>query len=104
VELYENGLGTSPASRIQRLWPELAMPWKRKDPTAYAAVLTRLLRDKGYVWRDDVVLQVEPVDAMICGIAAPACLAGDGLPEGTVGGPKLDTAHSVLREGYVVSP
>lgn len=34
---------------IRRLWPELATPWKRKEPTAYVSVLTSLLRERAYV-------------------------------------------------------
>jgi len=120
--IHENGLGdiaglghrngsrpfvveTYPRYVIQRLWPELAIPSKRKDPTAYVAVLTRLLREKGYAWRDDVALRVDHVDAMMCAIAAAACLGGDGLPAGTVGvGPEVDSGERVLREGFIVSP
>ena len=45
------------------------------------------------------------IDAMLCALAAEACLHADGLPEGTVGEPPVaDEGERVLREGFIVAP
>lgn len=48
---------------------------------------------------------VAEAEDLVCALAAEACLAGDGLPAGTVGlPPVVDPAERVLREGYIVAP
>ena len=48
---------------------------------------------------------VDQVDAMLCAIAAEACVAANGLPPGSVGQPPfVDEPAQVIREGYIVSP
>lgn len=120
--IYEKGLGdiaglsprsgtrpfvvaTYPRYVIRRLWPELKIPSKRKEPERYVEVLSGLLRGKGYVWDERLPLRVDHVDAMVCAIAAEACVDANGLPNGTVGvAPNKDWSERVLKEGYIVSP
>ena len=43
--------------------------------------------------------------ALLCALAAEACLHADDLPDGTVGlAPVVDEGERVLREGFIVSP
>lgn len=120
--IYEHGLGdiaglaprsgsrpfvveTYPRYVIRRLWPELKIPSKTKAPTEFVAVLNQRLRKKGYMWREDVPLRPDHVDAMLCAIAAEAHLGDDGLPKGTVGvEPTANETERMLREGLIVSP
>src|SRR5690606_24341873 len=96
---------TYPRYVIRRLWPELKIPSKRKEPERYVELLSRLLREKGYVWDEIFPLRVDHVDAMVCAIAAEACVDANGLPNGTVGvAPNKDWSERVLKEGYIVSP
>ena len=96
---------TYPRYVIRRLWPELKIPSKRKEPERYVELLSRLLREKGYVWDEIFPLRLDHVDAMVCAIAAEACVDANGLPNGTVGvAPNKDWSERVLKEGYIVSP
>ena len=117
--IYEKGMGdvaglsprsgtrpfvveTYPRYMIRRLWLELKIPSKRKEPERYVEVLSRLPRGRGYRWDEGFPLGVEYVDAMVCAIAAGACAEGDRLPEGTVGvRPEMDESERVLREGWL---
>lgn len=120
--IYEKGLGdiaglspwsgtrpfvveTYPRYVIRRLWPELKIPSKRKEPARYVEVLSRLLRGRGYRWDEGFPLGVDYVDAMVCAIAAEGCLGGDSLSNVTVGSaPEVDRPGRVLREGYIAFP
>ncbi|HEY8470810.1 MAG TPA: hypothetical protein VIL18_14255 [Longimicrobiales bacterium] len=44
---------------IQRLSSGLTVPPKRQNVTAYVVVLTALLRERGYAWRDRIPLRVD---------------------------------------------
>jgi hypothetical protein len=98
-------LETYPRYVITRLWPGLEIPSKRKKPLKYVDTVWDRLQEFGYSCTSVLRPAVDHVDAMLCAIAAEACLMADGLPEGTVGSnPTLDTDARVLREGYIVSP
>jgi predicted nuclease with RNAse H fold len=88
---------------ILGLWEERP-PSKRRDPAAYVDFVWSRLREAGYLC-DDPVTRPDHVDAMLCALAAEACLHSDGLPGGTVGEtPVVDRGERVLREGFIVGP
>ncbi|HEX3554376.1 MAG TPA: DUF429 domain-containing protein [Thermoanaerobaculia bacterium] len=94
---------TYPRYVLLQLWGERP-PSKRKEPAAYVDFVWSRLRDAGYVC-DDPVSRPDHVDAMLCALAAEACLLEDELPAGTVGlPPVVDPAERVLREGFIVAP
>jgi predicted nuclease with RNAse H fold/nitroimidazol reductase NimA-like FMN-containing flavoprotein (pyridoxamine 5'-phosphate oxidase superfamily) len=91
---------TYPRFVIRTLWPELAIPSKRKEPQRYVAALWPRIRALGYTSRPPTTH--DEIDAMLCALAAEAYLAGDHLQ---VGAPLVvDAADAVLREGYIVAP
>lgn len=98
-------LETYPRYVVTRRWPGLRIPSKRKAPLGYVQVLWDLLRNEGYECRSVARPSVDQLDAVLCAVAAEACLAGGGMPAGTVGlKPILDPEERVLREGFIVSP
>lgn len=95
---------TYPRYVLRRLWPDLKVPSKRKAPEEYTAEVWSRLKAKGYR-SSSVPARPDHVDAMLCAIAAHACLETDGLPSGTVGQlPIIDGEGRVIREGYIVAP
>ena len=94
---------TYPRYVLLQLWGERP-PSKRKEPAAYIDFVASRLRDAGYAWDVDPS-RPDHVDAMLCALAAEACLLEDDLPAGTVGlPPVVDPAERVLREGFIVAP
>jgi len=94
---------TYPRYVLLQLWGERP-PSKRREPAAYVDFVWSRLRDAGYLC-DGPVTRPDHVDAMLCALAAEACLRADGLPAGTVGQtPVVDRAERVLREGFIVAP
>jgi hypothetical protein len=94
---------TYPRYVLLQLWG-LRPPSKRKQPAAYVDFVWSRLREAGYTC-DDAVTRPDHVDAMLCALAAEACLRDDELPAGTVGlPPVVDLAERVLREGFIVAP
>jgi predicted nuclease with RNAse H fold/nitroimidazol reductase NimA-like FMN-containing flavoprotein (pyridoxamine 5'-phosphate oxidase superfamily) len=91
---------TYPRFVIRTLWPELAIPSKRKEPRRYVGELWPRIRALGYTSRAPATH--DEIDAMLCALAAEAYLAGTHLQ---VGAPLVaDAEDAVLREGYIVSP
>jgi len=98
-------LETYPRYVIARLWPGLKISSKRKKPLKYVDTVWDRLQEFGCSCTSVLRPAVDHVDAMLCTIAAEACLMAGGPPEGTVGSnPTLDTDARVLREGFIVSP
>ena len=94
---------TYPRYVLLQLWGERP-PSKRKEPGDYVEFVASRLRDTGYTWDADPT-RPDHVDAMLCALAAEACLLDDDLPAGTVGlPPVVDPAERVLREGFIVAP
>jgi hypothetical protein len=94
---------TYPRYVLLQLWGERP-PSKRKDPAAYVDFVWARLREAGYLC-DGPVTRPDHVDAMLCALAAEACLRDDELPGGTVGlPPVVDRGERVLREGFIVAP
>jgi predicted nuclease with RNAse H fold len=94
---------TYPRYTLLQLWGERP-PSKRKEPAAYVDFVWSRLREEGYTCEDPVT-RPDHVDAMLCALAAEACLHADGLPAGTVGlPPVVDERDRVLREGFIVAP
>ncbi|MBW8877363.1 MAG: DUF429 domain-containing protein [Acidobacteria bacterium] len=94
---------TYPRYVLLQLWGERP-PSKRQEPAAYVDFVWSRLRNAGYTC-DDPVSRPDHVDAMLCALAAEACLLEDDLPAGTVGlPPVIDPAERVLREGFIVAP
>jgi predicted nuclease with RNAse H fold len=94
---------TYPRYVLLQLWGERP-PSKRREPAAYVDFVWSHLREAGYVC-DQPVTRPDHVDAMLCALAAEACLHADGLPAGTVGLPPVaDPGERVLREGFIVAP
>ncbi len=98
---------TYPRYVLLQLWG-VRPPSKRREPAAYVDFVWGRLREAGYLC-DDPVTRPDHVDAILCALAAEACLHADdlpdGLPEGTVGlAPVVDEGERVLREGFIVSP
>jgi predicted nuclease with RNAse H fold len=94
---------TYPRYVLLQLWGERP-PSKRREPAAYVDFVWSRLRDAGYLC-DDPVTRPDHVDAMLCALAAEACLRSDDLPAGTVGLPPVaDPGERVLREGFIVAP
>lgn len=91
---------TYPRFAIKTLWPELAIPSKRRQPRRYVAELWALIRTLGYTSRPPATHH--EIDAMLCALAAEAYAAGSHL---RVGEPlAVDGDEGVLREGYIVVP
>jgi predicted nuclease with RNAse H fold len=95
---------TYPRWVFRRLWPGVKLPPKRREPAVYAETVWSLLRQQGYACASPVT-RPDHVDAMLCALAAEACLYEDGLPAGTVGEPPIvDAEEQVLRGGFIVAP
>jgi hypothetical protein len=94
---------TYPRYVLLRLWGERP-PSKRRQPAEYVEFVWSRLRAAGYDCVD-AVTRPDHADAMLCAVAAEACLHADGLPAGTVGAPPfVDEEERVLREGFIVAP
>jgi hypothetical protein len=94
---------TYPRYVLLQLWGERPPP-KRREPAAYVDFVWSRLREAGYSC-DGPVTRPDHVDAMLCALAAEACLHADSLPAGTVGLPPVaDVGERVLREGFIVAP
>jgi hypothetical protein len=95
---------TYPRYVLRRLWPDLKVPSKRQAPEEYTQAVWSRLKAKGYR-SSPVPARPDHVDAMLCALAAHACLETDGLPPGSVGQPPfIDEEERVIREGYIVAP
>jgi predicted nuclease with RNAse H fold len=95
---------TYPRYVLRRLWPDLKVPSKRNAPETYTAAVWSRLKAKGFRSTPKPTRPVH-VDAMLCALAARACVDADGLPPGTVGVPPyIDEVEQVIREGYIVAP
>jgi NTP pyrophosphatase (non-canonical NTP hydrolase)/predicted nuclease with RNAse H fold len=95
---------TYPRYVLKRLWPQFRIPSKRKEPESYTESVWKLLRDQGYTANAEPT-RPDHVDAMLCALAARACVDSDELPAGTVGAPPyVDSAEKLIREGYIVAP
>jgi hypothetical protein len=96
---------TYPRYVFRQLWPGVRLPSKRNEPFAYVETVWRLIQSDGYLCESVLRPAVDHVDAMLCALAAEACLHADGLPAGTVGlPPVVDRDERVLREGFIVAP
>ena len=94
---------TYPRYVLLQLWGERP-PSKRRSPADYVDFVWSHLRAAGYACADPVT-RPDHVDAMLCALAAEACLHSDGLPSGTVGlPPVVDEGGRILREGFIVAP
>jgi hypothetical protein len=94
---------TYPRYVLLQLWGERP-PSKRRHPAEYVDFVWERLRRAGYSCASPVE-RPDHVDAMLCALAAEACLHADGLPGGTVGlPPVVDESERVIREGYIVAP
>lgn len=105
-DLTEAGIvcETYPRYVASRLWPELKLPSKRRTPAVYVEAVWDRLRAAGYSCTSEIS-RPDHVDAMLCAVAAEACLLEDGIPAGTVGeAPLVDPAERVLREGFIIAP
>jgi dCTP diphosphatase len=95
---------TYPRYILKRLWPEYRIPSKRKSPDTYTREVWERLRTRGYRCSTEPG-RPDHVDAMLCALAARACVEADGLPAGTVGeAPYVDGEEGVIREGFIVAP
>jgi len=95
---------TYPRYVLKRLWPEFRIPSKRKDPDEYTEEVWDLLERAGYSASKEPG-RPDHVDAMLCALAARACLGSERLPAGTVGAPPyIDEQDGLIREGLIVSP
>jgi predicted nuclease with RNAse H fold len=96
---------TYPRYVLFQLWGRRPLPpSKRRQPALYVDFVWSRLRAAGYTC-DDPVTRPDHVDAMLCAVAAEACLLDDDLPGGTVGlPPRVDVTERVLREGFIVAP
>lgn len=95
---------TYPRYVLKRVWPQFRIPSKRKDPDEYTEQVWALLEEAGYS-AATAPGRPDHVDAMLCALAAQACLESDGLPPGTVGAePYIDESEQLIREGYIVAP
>ena len=100
-----NVVETYPRYVIARLWPELRLPSKSHAPLEYIDAVWTRIRQAGYSCASVIRPTVDQVDAMVCALAAEACMQDGGLPQGIVGCPPIvDPVDRVLREGYIVSP
>jgi hypothetical protein len=94
---------TYPRYVASRLWPGFKLPSKRRTPADYVDVVWTRLRAAGYTCNSEIT-RPDHVDAMLCAVAAEACLHEDGTPAGTVGEPPVvDEGERVLREGFLVA-
>jgi predicted nuclease with RNAse H fold len=89
-----------PRFAIRRLWPDLAIPSKRKEPRRYVAELWPRQRELGLT--GPAPSRHDEVDALLCALAARAWLHGRAIEVGEP--PELDAAGSVIREGFIVAP
>ncbi len=91
---------TYPRFVVRTLWPELAIPSKRKEPRRYVAELWPRIRALGYGSRPPGT--PDEVDAMLCALAAEAYASQTHVQ---VGVPAVaDEEEGVLREGVIVAP
>jgi predicted nuclease with RNAse H fold len=95
---------TWPRYVASRLWPGWKLPSKRRAPAVYVEAVWSRLQAAGYTSASEIS-RPDHVDAMLCAVAAEACLREDGIPAGTVGeAPLVDPVERVLREGYIIAP
>jgi predicted nuclease with RNAse H fold len=98
-------LETYPRYVIRRLWPRLSIPSKKKAPLEYVDTIWTRIRVQGYSCLGVRRPGVDHIDAMLCAMAADACLGCKQRPVGTVGeDPLIDREARLLREGWIVSP
>ncbi len=96
---------TYPRYVIRQLWPGLDIPSKRREPRRYVDAVWGRITSLGYHCSGVITPTVDQVDAMVCALAAGACLEDGGWRGMTVGSPpSADEGARVLREGYIVSP
>ncbi|HUU26398.1 MAG TPA: DUF429 domain-containing protein [archaeon] len=96
---------TYPRYVIKRLWPELKIPSKSKEPFLYSTEVYRLIRQYGFNCPGLLRPSIDQVDSMLCALAAYSFQTSGELPSGTVGRPPFaDKRASVLREGLIVAP
>jgi predicted nuclease with RNAse H fold len=95
-------LETYPRFVIRTLWPDLGreIPSKRKEPRRYVDELWARLRGLGLAGPAPV--RHDEVDALLCALAARAWTGGKAVEVGEP--PELDSAASVVREGFIVVP
>lgn len=95
---------TYPRYVLRRRWPDLRIASKSKEPDEYTEQVWVRLQQEGYVSTTDPA-RPDHVDAMLCALAARACLGTDRLPPGTVGdAPYIDEGDRLIREGFIVAP
>jgi hypothetical protein len=95
---------TYPRYVLKRKWPDFAIPSKRKAPESYTNKVWSLLQAEGFRSQPEPT-RPDDVDAMLCALAARACLEHGGKPQGTVGAaPYTDNEERIVREGYIVAP
>jgi len=100
---HERGLPvleTYPRFVIRRLWPELAVPSKRREPRRYVAELWARLRLLGLAGPRPTTHH--EIDAVLCALAAAAWVDGSAIAVGEPAWPDVD--ERVLREGTIVAP
>lgn len=96
---------TYPRYVIKRLWPEVKIPAKNKDPLSYSASVYKLIREYGGECPGVLCPTPDQVDAMLCALAALSLHTLGKLPPGTVGlAPFADESARVLREGFIIAP
>lgn len=96
---------TYPRYVAARLWHDLKLPFKTRNPVEYVTAIWERLQGMGYSCPSVLLPTVDQVDAMLCAVAAQSCLDAQGRPAGRVGKPpSIDRRERVLREGYIVAP
>jgi len=96
---------TYPRYIIRRLWPQMKIPSKNREPLLYSTLVYRYIQEHGFGCPGLVKPTHDQVDAMLCALAAYSFCTFGSLPPGTVGrAPFADETECVLREGLLVAP
>ena len=92
---------TYPRFVIRTLWPDLAIPSKRREPRRYVAELWPRIRELELT-AAALPATHDDVDAALCALAARAWAEGAVVRAGAPF--VVDAAEGVLREGFIVVP
>jgi predicted nuclease with RNAse H fold len=96
---------TYPRYILRRLWPGLRIPSKRRQPLSYGEAVYQQLCSLGYRCPGLARPTPDQADAMLCALAARACVCEGGEACLLLGeAPTADLEERVLREGYIVVP
>jgi len=90
-----------PRYTLRQWWPDLRIPSKKNEPSAYVDAVWSRLQKEGYRCPSLLRPTVDQVDAMLCALAALS-ITFCAKREFAGSAPLVDEKERVLREGWIV--